>query len=59
MSIALEYRIVLEIKETLVVCIEFIVLCVLHIILMKALIWTSATANIRKQKVCINKDLKK
>lgn len=38
MPIALEYMIVSETKETFAVCIEFIVLSVLYVILMKALI---------------------
>lgn len=59
MPTALEYTTVLETKGTLAVFIEFTVLSVLYIILMKALMWTSAIAHIRKQKVSNNKDLKK
>lgn len=59
MPIALGRMISLEVKQTLTVFTEFTVLSILYVILMKAFLWIPAIAPSRKQKVSINKDLKK
>lgn len=58
--IASECMIVLVIKESFTIFTEFTVLgTTVYLILMKVLIKTSAIVHIRKQKVSLNKDLKK
>ena len=58
MPIALGH-ISLKVNETLAIFTEFTVLSILYVILTKAFLWIPAIAPSRKQKVSINKDLKK